>query len=130
MEKTIFKNQSFYGLLIAALGILLCWNLWTFWISRSLIALIPVIVQIILLVLVLTKSKHAKLGINIWAIILIAGPSLSILGKTIKVLLGDDVLSKIVPLLIQIVILFAGLVIYHYNKTTVEVKNVDGIENN
>lgn len=125
MEKTIFNNQTFHGLLIAALGILFCWNLYTYLISKSLIALIPAIVQVIVLVLVLTKNKHAKLGIKIWAIILIVGSSLSILGKTIQLLAGDDLLGKIVPLMVQIVILFAGLTIYHYNSTTVEVKKMD-----
>ena len=122
MEKTIFNNQTFKGLIIAALAVLLCWNTYTFLISQSLIALIPAFVQLIVLILILTQNKYAKIGITVWSIILIVGPSLSILGKTLKVLAGDDILSKIGPLLIQIVILFAGLTIYHYNKTTVEVK--------
>ncbi len=96
--------------------------------TQNLIALIPAVVQLIILILILTKNKHAKLGIKIWSILLIVGPSLSILGKTIQILLGDDVLGKVGPPIIQILILFAGLTIYHYNTTTVEVKLVDGKE--
>ncbi|ETN93965.1 hypothetical protein [Zhouia amylolytica] len=129
MERTVFKNQSFYILLITFLGILLCWNLWTFWNSKNLIALIPAIIQIIILGLIFTKNKQAKLAIKIWAIILIAGPSLSILGNTIKVLLGDEILSKIMPLIIQILILTAGLYINHFNNTTVELKNIEEFQN-
>lgn len=125
MEKTVFTNQTFYTLILLGIGILISWNLYIFSISQNLIALLPTFVQFILLVLIMSKSKHAKLGIKIWAIVLIVGPSFSIVGKTIQVLLGDDVIGKVGPLVIQILILFAGLTIYHYNNTTVEVKNVD-----
>lgn len=126
MEKTVFKNQAFHALLLIGIGVLLSWNLYIFSISQNLIALIPAIVQVFVLVLVLLKNKNAKLGIKIWSILLIVGPSLSILGKTVQVLLGDDVLSKIGPLIIQILILFVGLTVNHYNNTTVDVKVMDG----
>lgn len=128
MEKTVFKNQTFHALLLVGIGVLLSWNLYIFSISQNLIALIPATVQVYVLVLVLLKNKNAKLGIKIWSILLIVGPSLSILGKTVQVLLGDEVLSKIGPLIIQILILFVGLTVYHYNNTTVEVKIMDGQE--
>ncbi|MCQ0113040.1 hypothetical protein [Zhouia amylolytica] len=73
MERTVFKNQNFYILLITFLGILLCWNLWTFWNSKNLIALIPAIIQIL--------------------------------------------------------ILTAGLYINHFSNTTVEVKNIEEFQN-
>lgn len=125
MEKTVFNNQAFHTLLLVGLGVLLCWNLYTFSISQNLIALIPAIVQVVVLVLVLMKHKHAKLGIKIWAIILMVGPGLSILGKTIKLLIGDDMTSQIGALGIQVVILLVGLSIFHFNNTTVAVKRID-----
>ena len=126
MEKTVFSNKIFYTLLLVGLGVLLCWNLYTFSISQNLIALIPALVQIIVLILVLMKDKHAKLGIKIWSIILMVGPGLSILGKTIKLLLGDDMASEIGALGIQVLILLVGLAIFHFNNTTVDVKRIDG----
>lgn len=125
MEKTFFKNQLFQILIIVALGLLICWNLYTFLISKSLIALIPTIIQIIVLVLVLTKHKHAKMGINVWAVILMLGGGLVILGKTIKLLIGDDVTDEIGKLVLNVIILLAGLAIYNFNQKTVEVKQTD-----
>ena len=125
MEKTFFKNQSFQILIIVALGLLICWNLYTFLISKSLIALIPTIIQIIVLVLVLMKHKHAKMGINVWAVILMLGGGLVILGKTIKLLIGDDVTDGIGKLVLNVIILLAGLAIYNFNQKTVEVKRTD-----
>ena len=125
MEKTFFKNQSFQILIIVALGLLICWNLYTFLISKSLIALIPTIIQITVLVLVLMKHKHAKMGINVWAVILMLGGGLVILGKTIKLLIGDDVTDGIGKLVLNVIILLAGLAIYNFNQKTVEVKRTD-----
>lgn len=125
MEKTFFKNQTFQVLIIAALGLLICWNLYTFLISKSLIALIPTLIQIIVLVLVLMKHKHAKIGINVWAVILMLGGGLVILGKLIKLFIGDDITDEIGKLILNVIIFSAGLAIYNYNQKTVEVKRTD-----
>ncbi|MCX2680929.1 hypothetical protein OOZ15_13330 [Galbibacter sp. EGI 63066] len=125
MEKTFFKNQTFQILIIVALGLLICWNLYTFLISKSLIALIPTIIQIIVLVLVLMKHKHAKMGINVWAVILMLGGGLVIIGKTIKLLIGDDISDGIAKLALNVLIFIAGLAIYNFNQKTVEVKQTD-----
>ena len=125
MEKTFFKNQTFQVLIIAALGLLICWNLHTFLISKSLVALIPTLIQIIVLVLVLMKHKNAKMGINVWAVILMLGGGLVILGKLIKLFIGDDITDGIGKLILNVIIFSTGLAIYNYNQKTVEVKRTD-----
>ncbi len=125
MKKTFFKNQIFQVFIIAALGLLICLNLYTFLISNSLIALIPALIQMIVLVLVLMKHKHAKMGINVWAIILMLGGGLVILGKLIKLFIGDDITDGIGKLVLNVLIFSAGLAIYNFNQKTVEVKRTD-----
>jgi energy-converting hydrogenase Eha subunit E len=125
MEKTVFKNQTFQILIIVALGLLLCWNLYTFLFLKSLVALIPIIVQITVLVLVLMKNKYAKIGVKIWAIILMIGGGLVILGKLLKLLIGDDISDGIEKLILNIIIFTVGLFIYSFNQKTVEVKQID-----
>ena len=125
MEKTFFKNQTFQVLIIAALGLLICWNLYTFLISMSLIALIPTLIQIIVLVLVLMKHKHAKMGVNVWAVILMLGGGLVILGKLLKFFAGDDIMDGIGKLILNVIIFSAGLAIYNFNQKTVEVKRTE-----
>ena len=124
MKKTVFNNQNFYILLLVAITLLLFWNLYIFLTFQNIFALIPAIIQVAVLILILTKNEHAKLGIKIWSVLLIAGPALSIIGKSIKIFLGDDIMSKVSPLAVQFVILICGLTIHHYNKTTVEVKEI------
>jgi len=125
MEKTFFKNQTFRILIIVVLGLLICWNLCTFLLTKSLAALIPTIIQIIVLTLVLIRHKHAKMGINVWAVILMLGGGLVILGKLLKLVAGDDIMDGIGKLILNIIIFVAGLAIYNFSQKTVEVKRTD-----
>jgi hypothetical protein len=125
MEKTVFKNQTFQILIIAALGLLLCWNLYTLFFLKSLVALVPIIVQTTVLVLVLTKNRHAKMGIKIWAIVLMIGGGLVILANTMKLLIGDDISDGTEKLILNIILFTVGLFIYDSNQKTVEVKQID-----
>lgn len=125
MEKTVFKNQNFHALVITALGILFCWNLYNVLFAKSYFSLIPLTVQAVVLCLILTRDKNAKLGIRVWSVIMMIGPGLSILGKILKMATGDDIVSMMGPLILQLIFLAVGLLCYHYNDTTVEVEFVD-----
>lgn len=125
MEKTFFKNQTFQVSVITLLVLLICWNLYTFLITKSLVTLIPTTIHTIVLVLVLMKHKHAKMGVNVWAVILMLGGGLVILGKLVKLFVGDDITDGIGKLLLNVIILSAGLLIYKYNQKTVQVKRME-----
>lgn len=127
-EKTVFKNQTFQALLIIGLLILLIWNALNFIVSFNVFLLIPIMVQMIVLMLIISKSKYAKTGIQVWAVIIMIGPTLSILGKTLKILTGDDFGPAIGSLAIQFVVLTFGILVYHYNSTTVTVEYVKDAE--
>jgi len=75
--------------------------------------------------LVLMKNKYAKIGVKIWAIILMIGGGLVILGKLLKLLIGDDISDGIEKLILNIIIFTVGLFIYSFNQKTVEVKQID-----
>ncbi len=124
MEKTFFKNQTFEVLLMFALGILICTNIYTFLISKNPIALIPTVIQILVLSLVLMKHKYAKLGISLWAVMLMLGGGLVILSKLIEFFIGDDIMNSLPKLILNIIVFSVGLVIYNFNQKTVEVKRI------
>ncbi|PRX53736.1 hypothetical protein [Flagellimonas meridianipacifica] len=125
MEKTVFKNETFHVLLVVALSLFICWNLYTLVLVKNYFTIVPLLVQAIVLAFVLTRDKGAKMAIKVWSILLIIGPGLSILGKTIKIFFEEDIVSLIGPLFLQIVLLVIGLTIYHYNDTTVNVEIVE-----
>lgn len=125
MEKTLFNNQTFQLLIICALGLLISWNIYTFISYKAFVALIPTSIQVTVLILVLMKHKYAKMGINVWAVLLILGGGFVILGKLLKLFVGDDISSEIEKLISNIIFFSVGLTIYYYNQKTVEVKRVD-----
>ncbi|WP_421824634.1 hypothetical protein [Flagellimonas oceanensis] len=125
MEKTFFKNQIFQICIIALLGFFICWNLYAFITTKSLVSLIPTIIQFIVLSLILMKHKHAKMGINLWSVLLMLGGGLVILGKLMKFFIGDDITDGLGKLVLNILILSAGIIIYNFNQKTVEVIRTD-----
>lgn len=122
--KTVFNNQTFQILIIIFLGLLISRNVYNLIITKDLIDLFPILLQIIILALILIKNKHAKIVIKVWSIILMIGPGLIILGIILGLLAGDDLTSRIEKLAQNIIILIIGLLIYNFNEKTVEVKQV------
>lgn len=120
MKKTIFKDSLFYWLLISLLFITLIWNFYTL-LTGVLVSLIPITIQLIIIYLILTKNKHTKIGIKIWSLILIVGPSLSFFGKLLKIIIGDNFQPMTIDMIQNLIMLIIGIFIYTYNQNTVEV---------
>ena len=124
MEKTKFKNLTFYRLLVGYLIILLIWNGYVI-VSGNIIGVLPLLVQLTLLFLIFDKNKLAKLGIKIWSIILIIGPGLSISGGLIKVLVGENFDFK--KTLSNLIILVTGILVFYFNKKSVEIVTTEKV---
>jgi len=120
-EKTIFKNRLFYLLLISYLILLSAWNIYVLT-TGNLKAIIPVTIQGILLFLILTENKHAKLGIKIWVIIMILSNGVSFLAKLLKIFLGDEIVFS--DLLNKIIFITIAVLIYLFNKKHVEISKI------
>ncbi len=117
MEKIRFKEKAFEYALIGYIGLKLLWNFYglTTGITK---ALIPISIQGILLYLIITKNKNAKIGIKIWAIILILSHGISFLAKLLKIALGDEI--NLTELLNKAIFLIIGILIYSFNEKYVE----------
>jgi hypothetical protein len=126
MKKSVFKNKTFFYLLIGCIPALLLWNLYALIITGNTYALIPAFSQIILLVLILTRDKYARIAIIIWAIILIIGPSLGLLADVLDIgnnlwdndFKGIDVYN-VVNVLVQ---LAGGILVLDFTRRTVRVE--------
>ena len=117
-EKIIYKSDFFYYGLIVYLILLIIINLYNLT-NGVYISILPLVIQSIILTLVITKNKLAKSGVNLWSIILILGPTLSLLGKLIKGALADGFNFEVI--FKQVLLLSIGITIYYYNKTTTEI---------
>lgn len=88
------------------------------------LGLIPVIIELFLLYLLFNKHKLAKPAINIWAIILIIGPAMVLLGKLIKLGIGDEFNSGLNEIAKNLLLLTFGYLIYYFNKKTVRIQEI------
>ena len=122
MQKTIFKNDIFYWLLLAYLILLMSWNMYAL-ILGQFFAAVPVCLQLLLLYLILKKHRLAKLGISIWSILLMTGPGLAITGKLLTALADQSIPLQLPQLLESLLFLLLGLAIYYFNRKTVVVDN-------
>jgi len=116
--KTVFRNKWFYRLLIIYIFLLLIWNSFMV-IKGDYLGLIAVIIELFLLYLLFNKHKLAKPAIMVWAVFLIIGPGLVLLGKLIKFGIGDELNSDLDELIKHLLLLTFGIIIYYFNKTTV-----------
>ncbi|MCB4800296.1 hypothetical protein [Neotamlana laminarinivorans] len=117
MEKVIFKEKAFEYSLIGYIILLLCWNFYGLS-SGNFIAFLPIAIQGILLFLIFSKNKNAKIGIKIWAIILILSHGISFLAKLLKIGLGDEI--NLTEILNKAIFLIIGILIYSFNEKYVE----------
>lgn len=122
MKETVFKNQTFKVCLIITLTLLIIWNLYTFIMLDSIKAIVRGVIQFIILMMVVTKSEYAKPVVNIFAILMIIGSSLSILGKLIKLSFDQFDLEMLINFISNFILLAIGIAIYHFNTKTVIVK--------
>lgn len=68
MKQTQFTNKTFYWIIIVIIGVLMLWNIYASLIT-TLTALLPLAIQALLLILIITKNQYAKIGIKLWALI-------------------------------------------------------------
>ncbi len=121
MEKIILKNKIFEYFLIGFLIILLVRNLYALG-TGNLIGIITCGIQGLLLFLILTKNKFGKIGIEVWAIILVLSNGISLLAKLIKALFGNEI--PITVLFKKLIFLTIGILIYIFSKKYVEIVKV------
>lgn len=85
MIKTEFKNKIFLNVLIGLILVLLAWNLFWSIAYKEILGLLPIILQTILLILILKRSRYAKIGIKLWAsIFFILGFGLQLFGRLLQ----------------------------------------------
>ena|ERR1700744_2933071 len=118
MKKVIFTNRPFYILLVALIGLLMAYNFYLFLIKGISFALIPIIIEFVLLVLILTRNQYAKWAIIIWTSVF------SIIGYGLKFLadLMDGFKSIKLDLFLENTVgLMIGILIISYAKRTIVV---------
>ncbi len=98
-------------------------NIYTFIFSDSVPAIVRAICQFFVLLLIVNKSKHAKLAIYAFAIITIVGSSIALIGSLIKLFIAEETLDYVM-LAMRIILLGLSIAVFHFNSTTVIIKTI------
>lgn len=87
--------------------------------------IIPIVIQAIIIGMIITKHRFAKIILKIWAIIfLVIGSSLQIVGQGIQDILDGRAIDFMFYFVAGINLLIGSLVVY-YTNTTVIVREVE-----
>jgi|SRR6185437_13505568 len=120
MKNSVFTNRVFYILLICFIIILLVYNCVISIKARYIYGLIPIFVEVLLLSLIFTKNRYAKLTIIIWAILfLIVGCGSGLIADLMDDFNNDFSTFKIYQFIYNIIGLAIGILIIDYTKRTV-----------
>jgi len=121
--KTYFNNITFYWILISSISLLLLINVITFISTLNPIALLPIIIQSLLLFLIFSKHKYAKIGIKIWTILfLLIANGLQLLGAILQTISSTNPNITMLDYLKFIVLIVIGVAILVFTNKTVETK--------
>lgn len=122
MKKTLFTNKPFYYLFIGYLILLLSYNIYSTITLKIIYGILPISIQTTLLIFIFTKSKHAKLLIQIWTIVFMIiatglqffGQFLTGMGNNFENFMWNAFVYKLIELGI-------GILILSYTNKTVKV---------
>jgi uncharacterized membrane protein len=125
MQKIKFNNEYFYWFAIVLLSGFCTWNLIVL-IQGSLIALLPISIQIIIIILFLTKNKHARIAIKIWAFVfLVVASGLQLIGRTMVDSVDNFIAFDLVYYIKAIISVTIGLILFITAKNTMEIVSVE-----
>ena len=123
MQKVVFNNRTFYILLISLIILLIGYNSYILIVAANPYVLITIFIEIVLLILIFTKHRYAKIGIFIWAILaLIIGYGFELIASMMDDFAGDAESSSVNSLLYNFAGLVIGIAIIYFTKKTVIVK--------
>jgi hypothetical protein len=125
--KTVFKNQTFFYLLISFISILILWNVYGGIINENIWAIIPVLIEIVLLLFIFNRYEHARIAIIVWtAIALIAAPACGLLATLFDI--GNNFIDNqtgaigIYGVVLNVIDLAVGVLILDYTRRTIKVE--------
>lgn len=116
-----FTNIYFYYFLIILIISLLFYNTYSLAINFSLSIFIPIIIQLVILIMILTKNKGTKIILKIWSLVffIIAG-AMQVIGKLLKDASNDYQTFDIVNYVYCISIIIIGIVVFLFTNKTIK----------
>jgi hypothetical protein len=126
MKHSKFRSKIFYWLLIVFLSGLIICNLYNEIASINPMLILSTTIQVTLLILVLTKHKAAKIGLQIWStLFLIIASVLQISGHVLKCIVDGFSNNDYLFLFNVGFLLLVGILILIFTNNTVDIETID-----
>jgi hypothetical protein len=121
--KTVFKNKTFFYVLLGYISFLLLYNIFLGITTKNYWGLLPIIIQVILLALMLTYNKYARIALIWWTIIFhIIDFSLTLMGSLLSLVGDAHKGAPINKIIFSSVMLIIGITILTFLYKTVKVE--------
>jgi hypothetical protein len=118
--RTVFKNKTFYYLFVSYILLLIFYNLYTGIRSGNSSVMLPITIQSVLLLLVLSHRKYARIAIIVWtAFFQIGGFALMVLGALLNMTVKGFQGFSFYTFIFKVIEIIIGIVILSYVKRTV-----------
>lgn len=126
MKKVKFNSEIYFWIISSILILLMAYNLYVTLVQRLLMGLLPIIIQSVLLVLLFTKNRMAKIGVKIWSMVfLVIASGLQLIGKLI-VDAAESFANMNLGFYFQTTLsLIIGLLIFIFAEKTIEIIEVE-----
>lgn len=128
MKHPDYHKSPFFLILIGYLLYLLCINFISLFQEGQVVALAPIIVQALLVFLILSKHRHTKRAVNIWAVLLILAPALHLSANLLRLLTGEKLGPMLDSLLDETISLCIGVLILQCNRNLAALASAEAHE--
>ena len=121
--KSNFVNKIYYYLLLLIIIVLLSINLFEFIGNGLTFAISPIIIQISILWIILSKNRNCKLIIKVWSFLfLIFGAGLKILGFITESILNNFENFNLILFLKQLLIMVIGIYLFAWADKSITIR--------
>jgi len=121
--KTVFKNKPFFYVLLGYISSLILYNIFLGITTKNYLALLPIAIQSVLLFLMLTYNKYARIALIWWTTIFqIIGFSLILMGSLLSLAGYAHKVTPVNKIIISSIELVIGITILTFLYKTVKVE--------
>ena len=115
-------NKKFFYLLISFIVLFILWNFYALIKANNYWAFLPVSIEAILLLLIITHNRYARIATLIWTIIfIIISPALSVLGSVMGIYDNGSTEISTYSFAFNVGSIIVGVFIIDYTRRTIVV---------
>lgn len=122
--KSKFSSTAFEIIVVGIVTVYLLYNIGVFSATKSIVSLLPISIQMVLFVFLLTKNKYLPLALKIWAVVFIVGGVAGVISFALHDATNDEEPNHILLTLINLVL---GIIMFMIASREIEIIEVKSL---